>query len=153
MDEADRAARLEFLRTFLAERDMPCPLCGYNLRALQAGQCPECGSEVEVTVGLMEPRMGAFVAGGVGLAIGLGFNGLLMAWIGWMMLARPRSGPGLEIMLPLIVGFVMTAGALVGWLKSRRRIRQETFGARVVLVMLCYGLSFGFAAWFFAVAR
>jgi len=30
------------LRNFLAERDAPCPNCGYNLRGLQAETCPEC---------------------------------------------------------------------------------------------------------------
>jgi hypothetical protein len=31
------------LRAFLAERDVACPGCGYNLRGCKASQCPECG--------------------------------------------------------------------------------------------------------------
>lgn len=34
------------LRRYLAEHDVPCASCGYNLRGLEAGVCPECGDEV-----------------------------------------------------------------------------------------------------------
>lgn len=37
-DPFDKAA----LEQFLAERDVPCPSCGYNLHALKADHCPEC---------------------------------------------------------------------------------------------------------------
>ena len=30
------------LAAYLAERDVPCPACGYNLRGLKAQACPEC---------------------------------------------------------------------------------------------------------------
>ncbi|MGH7244447.1 MAG: hypothetical protein ACREJD_13635 [Phycisphaerales bacterium] len=30
------------LRVFLESRDEPCPSCGYNLRGLASGACPEC---------------------------------------------------------------------------------------------------------------
>jgi predicted amidophosphoribosyltransferase len=38
---AEEEARL--LREFLAERDVLCPRCGYNLRGLDKPYCPECG--------------------------------------------------------------------------------------------------------------
>lgn len=153
MDDAERESRVSFLKTFLADRDVPCPMCAYNLRALQTAKCPECGSEVEVTVGLTEPRMAAFIAGVVGLAIGLGFHGLLMGWIGWLWLKRPRSGPPSSVWAPLVIGVVVTGVAMVVWLRARRRIRQEPSRHRLLLVLGCYGLSLGSAAWFFAVAR
>lgn len=31
------------LLEYLAERDVPCPGCGYNLRNLTGALCPECG--------------------------------------------------------------------------------------------------------------
>ncbi|MEM9166951.1 MAG: hypothetical protein AAGB48_07975 [Planctomycetota bacterium] len=37
MSEADQ------LRAYLAERDVPCPRCGYNLRGVREPVCPECG--------------------------------------------------------------------------------------------------------------
>lgn len=31
---------------YLASRDEPCPRCGYNLRGVAGGACPECGREL-----------------------------------------------------------------------------------------------------------
>lgn len=39
----------------LRERDEPCPTCGYNLRALREPKCPECGSGLALTVGVVHP--------------------------------------------------------------------------------------------------
>jgi len=35
------------LAEYLATRDVACPKCGYNLRALKVGTCPECGWEID----------------------------------------------------------------------------------------------------------
>jgi hypothetical protein len=43
------------LRAFLADRDVACPGCGYNLRGLTTGECPECGAR---------PRLDLLKAGG-----------------------------------------------------------------------------------------
>ena len=37
---------------FLQDRDVSCPLCGYNLRNLTRAQCPECRKDLELTVSL-----------------------------------------------------------------------------------------------------
>src|SRR5687767_11236368 len=68
---SDEAALLGYLR----DRDVACPLCTYNLRGLTTCRCPECGRELPLSVGLVEPRIGAWVtclvaitaAGGLGL--------------------------------------------------------------------------------------
>src|SRR5688572_15571368 len=36
------------VRVFVAERDVPCPHCSYNLRGLTAGVCPECGGALSM---------------------------------------------------------------------------------------------------------
>ncbi|MGI9013112.1 MAG: hypothetical protein ACR2GY_02570 [Phycisphaerales bacterium] len=38
------------LAAYLADRDAPCPGCGYNLRGCTTGHCPECGIEINLTV-------------------------------------------------------------------------------------------------------
>ncbi len=148
----EQESRIEFLQQFLAERDLPCPLCGYNLRALRTDVCPECGSEVQVTVGLTEPRMGAFVAGVAGLAAGLGFNGLMLLWVGWMVIER-RGGPPLDQVWPLPIGAIVTGVALMFWLRRRRAIRLMSVQKRWVLAVGCYVLSLAAAVMFFAVVR
>lgn len=49
------------LRSFLHERDALCPVCGYNLRNLTSGTCPECGQRVALRVGAPDLRLGVFV--------------------------------------------------------------------------------------------
>ena len=73
--ELDRQALVEFLR----DRDISCPLCRYNLRGLLSPRCPECGRDLELRVGLSEPRQGAWLsaqiattaAAGIGLMIAI----------------------------------------------------------------------------------
>jgi len=63
---------LPSLRAFLAERDVPCPACGYNLRGAQDPVCPECGGPVELSI---EGRAGA-----------RGYVLLLLVVFGWLAL-------------------------------------------------------------------
>ncbi len=37
------------LRRYLADRDVPCPRCEYNLRGLKSDTCPECGEPLSYT--------------------------------------------------------------------------------------------------------
>ncbi|MEQ8770763.1 MAG: hypothetical protein RIB60_09685 [Phycisphaerales bacterium] len=62
------------LELYLAERDVPCPGCGYNLRGLTEAACPECARAVDVSE-LEYPSSRAvsiragLIAGGVGYAL------------------------------------------------------------------------------------
>lgn len=38
------------LLTYLADRDTPCPGCGYNLRGLKEDACPECSGPVALAI-------------------------------------------------------------------------------------------------------
>lgn len=40
---------------FVANRDVPCPRCGHNLRRLTCATCPECGIGLALRVGATEP--------------------------------------------------------------------------------------------------
>ena len=60
------------LESLLHERDIPCPLCGYNLRNLKSDRCPECGGGLKVQVGLTEPRLMTYIALLVACCVGLG---------------------------------------------------------------------------------
>ncbi len=60
------------LTAFLAERDVPCPRCGYNLHGLTNGRCPECGDYLRLQVRSAEPRLGAFITLVLVSGIGLG---------------------------------------------------------------------------------
>ena len=70
---------LRRLRAFLAERDVPCPRCGTNLRGLARRECPACG--LELSEWRLRPRgigarqawliLVAFAAVVVAVAVGL----------------------------------------------------------------------------------
>lgn len=57
-DHASLEKRDVMLLDFLREHDAPCPLCGYNLRALTRPMCPECKQQLTLTVGMQQPRLG-----------------------------------------------------------------------------------------------
>ena len=58
----------EALLDYLRDRDAACPLCRYNLRGLTSGRCPECGRALQLTIGLVEPRVGAWVTALISMA-------------------------------------------------------------------------------------
>lgn len=47
---APTPSEAESLRSFLADRDVPCPRCDYNLRGLIGSLCPECSGTVELAI-------------------------------------------------------------------------------------------------------
>jgi hypothetical protein len=53
---------LELLREYLKHGDAPCPLCGYNLRALTDDRCPECGNPFKLQIGSAQAQFGLFLA-------------------------------------------------------------------------------------------
>jgi primosomal protein N' len=45
----------ELIAAYLADREAPCPYCGYSLRGLKAARCPECGRGVRLRVEAIGP--------------------------------------------------------------------------------------------------
>ncbi|XAM01564.1 hypothetical protein OT109_09230 [Phycisphaeraceae bacterium D3-23] len=43
------------LLDYVAQREVPCPRCGYNLRGLTQPSCPECGNGLVLSVGSSSP--------------------------------------------------------------------------------------------------
>jgi hypothetical protein len=142
------------LRTFLAARDVSCPACGYNLRDLQTDRCPECGDQLLLRIGLVEPRQGALIAGLVGLAAGLGLGGLLLIY-GVIIAFVMRQGPGglQRFFVVNSVGFAVHAGALGLWIYYWNRIRRLSTPVRRILVLLCAAMPIAFIVVFTAYIR
>ena len=44
----------DLLLQFVSERDTPCPVCGYNLRAATSPRCAECGRALRLMVAVGE---------------------------------------------------------------------------------------------------
>ena len=113
----------EHLRAYLADHDTPCPNCGYNLRHLTGDACPECGQLVTLGVHLVEPRLGVFIAGLIGLAMSAGFSTLFLVLVGLVSLTAGHAPPQ-RIVLFFTIGAVLSLGLLVVWIRRRRWLRS-----------------------------
>jgi hypothetical protein len=80
----------ELLLEFLREHDAPCPLCGYNLRALTRPLCPECGQDLVLTVGAAHLRLRWLL---VAVAPGF-FSGIAAVFVLIPIVARLIFGDG-----------------------------------------------------------
>lgn len=111
----------EALIAFLRERDVFCPLCRYNLRGLTVPRCPECGRDVQLSVGVTEPFLRAWITLAVA-ACSAGGIGILFAWlvitVGW---PGGRFGPKNEILKGVIAFFILMIPAAALAVVSRRK--------------------------------
>ena len=128
----------EMLRAFVAERDEPCPNCGYNLRELTSEICPECGLALRLRVGLVEPRQAGWVTGLVGLASGMGFFGIVLL-VGFYQLALNGflAWDFFAWFGSLAVVHVL---ALSAWILGRPWVRTRTQSRRIWLAIGCWML-------------
>jgi hypothetical protein len=112
--ESDDAAALV---GFLATRDVPCPLCGYNLHALLEPRCPECGRELVLSVGLAEPMLKAWITMTTALLLPAGI-GLLFAAMLVHAGPPPRNQWKIAAIIFFFIAHIPAAAAAIGW---RRR--------------------------------
>lgn len=149
---AEPAGELRLLHVYLAQRDVPCPRCRYNLRALHGHHCPECGEEVRLNVGLVHPKMKLMTAGLIGLAAGAGFSGLLLVYAA-IMIAQGEYWEAwvTTFILVNLTGLLVLGGAMTGWLLAWRKIQRMPVLWRVALVCACWSASLLFVVVFAAV--
>lgn len=140
--------RGELLRAYLADRDVPCPMCEYNLRDLPGDRCPECGERFRLQVGLTDPKLAGFIFGLVGITVGFGFSSLMLVGAGISFLFV--GSPTLEDVYPLIVISVIESIALYMWIRCSSSIRRWTVRKRWTVAGLCWLMSLGGAVWFFS---
>lgn len=123
------------LQRFLAHRDEACPSCGYNLRGLASGRCPECRTDLVLRVSVAEPRLGLFLSTVVAWALGAGFSALLLVYIGVASLVRPMGMPPLWPFLVVpILGTLVQGSAVLALVLFQRRVRRWDLGVRIALL-------------------
>jgi hypothetical protein len=118
-------------------------------------QCPACGVELQLAVALEEPRIGLWVASVVGLALGAGFDWMVLAFglAVWALddtVSAPRAD---EIWLPLVVPGVVMGTLLLLVLRHRRWFRERPAGQRISMAVLSFVLSGAVAVWFWWCAK
>jgi hypothetical protein len=132
------------LTHFLADRDEPCPNCGYNLRGLTTAACPECRHELVLGVQVREPKHGPYITTVVGLACSAGFHLFLVLIVGYHMLSRGMRQQ-LEALYLLAAGLVMFA-LLTAAVRQRQRMGRWTHRRRVAVAALAWIVGVG-TAW------
>jgi hypothetical protein len=131
------ASEGDLLRQFLLGRDVDCPGCGYNLRDLTGGRCPECGQEIVLHLQLAEPRQAALLTGLIGLAAGVGLNGLLVIYYLIVLLFMRFGSPDSKFLVTILVGLAVHGIAMGFWLGFWRRIRLMQPRRRWALAAAC----------------
>jgi hypothetical protein len=142
--ESDEA----FLIRYLAERDEPCPLCGYDLRALTSPRCPECGEALRAGVGLAQPQVMAWVALTAPLVASAGIAlFMLLLYAGRGSLPSDYRYPYLRWALVYFWGVAPPLGVFAVWRRrSILRVRESTkwfcaviaWGVSVVAIVLLF---------------
>ena len=131
MPEGDRAQQeSELLKQLLALREIPCPVCGYNLRGIESDKCPECGAKLDLRVGSSDLKLGLWIAAILAIALPLGFATIWAALFCyfWIVKGNYDSGEwiatGSLLLLALIEGFAL--GVLVRIRKRFWTMRKQT---------------------------
>ncbi len=139
----------EGLRVFLAERDVACPNCGYNLRGLKGDTCPECSQRLVLSVALENPVSRAWLACILPLWISGGAFGLggliVLAVAGEQFVRDLRRGSNSEetfwfLIYPLVIAAVMlTAAVLLTRRRGRRWLAAKANRAPLVVTCIAAG--------------
>lgn len=134
---------------FLAERDEPCPSCGYNLRGLTEPACSECGVGLALRVNIAKPRLASFLGGVIALSVGAGFHVPVYVYA----LTLSVTGGGVSHRDPevitLVVGGLGSMTGLIVWIRRWRRLRETAGVLRWALVGIASVFSVGTALLFF----
>ena len=115
----------QLLHALLASRDVACPVCAYNLRGIESGNCPECGANLELRVGSMDLKLGLWLTALLCVALPLGFVSIYAVYSLVVMASFAFGGSGSEVagfLLTLTVPvLVCVAYALLLWRLIRHR--------------------------------
>ena len=115
------------LQQFLAERDLPCPVCTYNLRGLGSTSCPECGARLDLRVGSIDLKLGPWLQCVFAVALPVGFSSVLsiIAIIGAISSAYWR-GRDWAILAVVVSLTLLLAGVLILVVKRRANFLQRS---------------------------
>ncbi len=126
---------------YLATRDIPCPNCGYILRGLTGGYCPECNQRLELAIQLADPHAGSLTVALVALSAGAG-AGLLILVIVLLLSFVYQSWIEAGYYWISGLGFVVEGTAVFGLGRRRGRVwfRQLVPTRRRFIVFIsCFG--------------
>ena len=152
MDEPDATSEADLLGAWLSARDVPCPVCGYNLRTIASDACPECGARLELRLGSADLRLGPWLVAVLAVALPLGFVSIYTAFMGIMFLASGFGWAGGWLAIPVLVsaGYALVLARLIRrrrqfWKKARRA--QRLTAALYLIISLSLPIAAPLIIW------
>ena len=114
------------LLDFVRERDVECPLCGYNLRDLTRPTCPECEHPLELRVGVQQLRLMPFV---MAIVPGI-FSGFCAIFIAGIFVVNIIMNNGQPVGIPWPMVLLDVFGWLSGFIAIGLILARHRFLAR-----------------------
>lgn len=157
MVQPDRAEQADsLLEQFLADRDVPCPVCGYNLRGLNSTNCPECGASLNLGVSSTDLKVGPWLVMLLGVSIPLGFCFIGTVFMVVMIMAAGGGAPPRNLLMSvgaLAAGTVIYG--LLAWVLVKKRrfflrrrpLAQLLLAIGFVLISAVIGTAIGMPMW------
>lgn len=136
------------LELFLADRDAPCPGCGYNLRALKGSTCPECkrATSLEIAADRLGGLRPIVVAALWSFSATLLASSAYSAYL-WISIVTGRFAGGISLtdrlldVCSLAVGLYSTFSVVcMHGLLRRRRIDTATGVRRLAGCVVAFGI-------------
>ena len=132
----------ELLKQLLAFREFPCPVCGYNLRGIKSGKCPECGAKLDLRVVSADLKLGPWIAAILGVALPLGFGVIMTLLFSYIVFIEGFSGNGEEYILGLLLLLTIVEGVALGLLlRKRKKFWRNTIQYQRTIATMCIGVS------------
>lgn len=141
MTEPDRDQQAEtreqkLIKAYLADRDVACPVCNYNLRGLQTTACPEC--QFNISVGLIGKRYSKTYL--LGLIVLSGSFGTCAFQLASIVILHFLVGPDLLDLDSLLYGRFTFMGLVSGiflwlWVSFATQMEQSSRRRRLVLAL------------------
>jgi hypothetical protein len=141
--DAGGAERDELIAAFLADRDESCPGCGYNLRGLERGRCPECERPLVLRIEPLRSPLGVFVAGLVALAGGSAFSLAVGIYVLAAGMWGGSAAGAITAVWPAPLTAVFQAALAAEWIRRAGWVSRLPRGTQHGFVAACWAVGAG----------
>lgn len=152
-------ARAELCRVYLADIDVPCPSCGYNLRGSDGERCPECGARPIVSLKTDFGEGGKAVRrAAIGLIAFMVLQSAATLWSGYRLWRESQASffgrPGLGFVDMLWAAKEVGQALILAWglialarLRTASQTRTNTATVRMLVRPVYFCAIYTAAAW------
>ncbi len=137
-EQSQQSDEARLLQEFLSNRDLPCPVCGYNMRGLESNKCPECGATLDLRVGSTDLKLGLWITSVLGVALPMGFAAVTAFIFFWLGLDYGFESDLANILILFVFAAALYAIVLGLLIRKRRGFWQLSRYEQVGLALLIF---------------